>query len=571
MLKEEIKTLNIDLNTKSSNIVVQKAKDLTLEERLGGFGKAVHDLAKFQESHGPIKDAFDSENLLCVGTGVLTGQKVMTAKRGIFATFSPLETSLAGTPGIAYSTASGNFGSALKSTGFDDLLITGKLEVPSILVLNNNQLEIRETPELIGKTTSEKMQILKQYYPEASSAVIGPAGENLVRYASVAISTQDEEHMRFAGRMGMGAVMGSKNILGIVAQGDAPKLELENTKDLNLEIANGKGSSKYKLEGTWFANIKTQPKAGSGVFNNFSKAYDPRVEEIQKEKILEKGYKIKDKGCLGCGIKCGKYLEDSEGNVLGKKDYEPGALFGTNLGLYKEEEVMELISIADKQGLDSISAGTCLGYEMEITNNFGNFEFAKKTLEEIARGKHGLSQGLLRYAGNVPNAMQTKGVEFPAYLGNLDPAYGLVDEGGQHMVTDNHNAWKYVDPKTGEKATNSVKEWRENVLRGPQIMLYDILGLCKFAKATFDQTASLANQIYGLDLNAHDMKKIAIRTHMMAHNINKKQGFTEEDYIMPERCHESLPGMTIEHFNTKEFFNKVKAGVFEAYKNYKFD
>lgn len=573
MLKEETRTLNIDLTKKSSNIVVQKAKDLTLEEMLGGVGKSIHDTEKFLNKHGPIKDALAPENLLCVDTGILTGQKVMTGKRVNFGGLSPLKaTKNEYAPGFFDSTASGNFGPALKASGFDSLRITGKLDNPSILVINNGELEIREVPELIGKDTSEKIAKLKEYYPKASSAVIGPAGENLVRYASIAISTQDPEHMRFAGRGGFGAVMGSKNILGIVAQGNNPKLALENTKDLNIKIATGKATSKYRELGTYFANIFNQPKLGVGIFNNFKKGYDTVVEKMQKKNVLEEGYKINDKGCLGCGIKCWKEIE-KDGEMLGKIDYEPGALFGTNLGISDLSQIMNLIRIADKSGLDAISAGTCLGYEMEITNNFGNFEFAKQTLESIVKGEHKLGQGLLRYAGNAPNAMHTQGIEFPAYQANVNPGFAFAEIGGQHMKQDTYNAWVFKDPNTGEEATNSLEEWRDNIaIRGPYMGLYDILGLCKFAKVNFEETAELANQVYELNLTPDAMRNTARRVHMLGHKINKSQGFTKEDYVLPENCYNPIPEMTImPHFNTKEFFNKVKESVFETYKNYNFD
>jgi len=576
MTKEKMVTLTLNLNTKTSDVAIQDTSKLSLEEKIGGFGKAVHDIEKYlQLASSPILDAYDSRNPLCIDLGFLTGTKLMTARRTVISGLSPLKTSNAGTNGIFYSTASGDLGPALVKAGLDSIRITGKLDNPSYLVFENGQVTIEDAKDLVAKTTQDKIMYLKEKYSDGAFAVIGPAAENMVRYASIAFSTSDQlkngtKNMRFAGRGGFGAVMASKNILGIVARGDASQdmgKDIGNIVALNREIGSGDRTKKYREKGTYFANIRNQNELGVAIFDNFSRGRDDRAIPLQKDNLITQGYNIKDKGCTGCGVRCWKEILSKEGIILGKIDYEPGALLGTNLGIYNIEQTVELITMTDEYGLDAISAGNCLGYEMQMQNKLGDFEFAKKTLQKIIKKEHGLSEGVKRYSNSAPNAMQTKGIEFPAYLGHFNLGYAFAIA-GQHMSMDTYNSWIYKDSTT--QATNTVTEWIENIFRGPQMILYDMNGACKFAKVTFDEVAQLYNNVYGTNVNAHNMRSVARRVHMLARRIDINQGFNESDDTLPEDCFKEITNSNAPYFNTKEFFEKVKAGVLEEYKNYKF-
>jgi aldehyde:ferredoxin oxidoreductase len=229
---------------------------------------------------------------------------------------------------------------------------------------------------------------------------------------------------------------------------------------------------------------------------------------------------------------------------------------------------MKLIELTDTLGLDAISTGNCLGYEMEMKNKFGDFKFAVDTLLQISEHKHGLSEGVKRYSNNAPNAMQTKGIEFPAYLAHINPGFAFAIA-GQHMSMDTYNSWIYKDSTM--EAKNTVDEWVENIFRGPQMILYDMNGVCKFAKVSFDEVAQFYNQVYNnSSVNAHDMRKVARSVHMLARRIDTNQRFDESDDVLPEKCFEKFPDTDAKYFNTKEFFEQVKAGVLKEYKDYKF-
>jgi len=565
MFKKYLKTLEVDLDNKKSDIIMKKVSDVSLEEKMGGMGKSFHDLQKHIFQNSDLTDAYDPRNLLSFNIGFLTGSKVMTGLRTYVSALSPLKTSKSGSNGVYFSAASGQLGSQIRSLDFDSINITGKLDKPSYLVLDENGLTIKDASELIGKTTDQKIKILSKNYDKSGFAVIGPAGENLVRYAAIAFSTGDQlrnntNHMRFAGRGGMGAVMGSKNILGIVIKGTGKKQDAGNVVSINKEIATGKLTSKYRETGTYCGNMKKLDGLGVGVHDNFSKGKDERLTNILRETLMEKGYSGKNKGCTGCAIKCWKEIHSPDGKILGKLDYEPGSLLGPNLGIYKIDDILELINLADELGLDSMSAGVCIGFEMQKQDKFGDIEFAKDLIKQIANKEHGLSEGVARYAPNDLNAMHVKGLELAAYLGNLNPAYAVVVAGPHTSMTTYNNAW-YAGPETD----NSVKEWVGNTVRGVKALLYDMNGLCKFSKVDFEDVINLYENVYDEKITIDDVKNLGMKVYLIGREIDKQLGFTSEDEILPESCHNPIKESKIPHFNTKEFFQEYKKQIYKEF------
>jgi len=564
-MKTTICKLKINLTNKSVEKALVPAGQLSLEERLGGFGLAVHDFAKHLEQNPELRDAYNPNAPIYITTGFLTGTKVMTAKRTYICGLSPQKTSKAGTNGIFYSAASGDFGPKLAALGIDSVEIIGKSETPVYLVFDSNGVHFQDATNLLEKTTDEKILALAEMHPSYASAAIGPAAENGVRFANIALSTHDQiknksGNLRFAGRGGMGSALWNKNLVAVVAGGgeSVTNHDVGDVLALNKEIATGKRTAKYKAMGTMFGNIEQMDGVmGVNVHENFSHGSSPQTAALFKPNLLQSGHTIKDKGCLCCGIKCWKEI-NKDGKSLGKVDFEPGMLLGPNLGIYEIEKVMELIRIVDNSGVDAITAGACLGYEMEQKNNFGDFDFAKDLLLQIIAGKHPLKDGLMRYAGNAPSAMHVKGVELPAYPGNFNPGYAFAIRGGDHMSMDTYNGAWYPG------AVNDLPEWIENIIRGPQIINYDLNGACKFAKVTFGEVAELYSRIFGGEKPTEDgMRDVAKRVYRLARGIDAKLGFTSEDDVMPEKCFEPYVGSRIKPFMTQDFFSQVKKGVEE--------
>jgi len=577
-MKPEITTLKIDMASEQIEVRKTPTTALSLEQKIGGFGKAVHDQEAHLAAHPDLTDAYDPRNMLNIDIGFTTGSSLMTAHRTCFSGLSPLKSSKisAGTPtpggparftnGLMYSTASGDLGAAIRQAGIDSIQIVGRHATPVYLHIENGEMTLFDATDLIGKTTHEKIIALASKHDGAAYAAIGPASEHGVRYGAIAFSTSDQlkrgsKHMRFGGRGGFGAVMASKNILGIVAKGDPKnKLDLGSIAPWNKEIATGPKTEKYRKYGTYGYNIEAADANKAGIYDNFSHNKDARVMSLAREQIKEQGIKVNSKGCTACGIKCWKEVE-KDGKALGKIDYEPGSLLGPNLGLYDITQTMELIEITDMLGMDGISAGVSLGFEMDRQGRFGDFAFAKELLLKIANGEHDLKDGVFRYAPGAPNAMHAKGIEFPAYLGNLNPGYAFAIGGG-HMTMDTYNSWCYRDEKGN--ATNSVEEWIENIVRGPQMMLYDMNGICKFAKVDFSQVAELYNRVYGESVTPDDLRTVTKLTQLRVRRIDESRGFGPEDDVLPAACHKDL-GFMIPHFNTPEFFSAVKEGVYARY------
>src|SRR3989344_1255676 len=558
-MRTKINTLNVNLLNRQISKESADASELTLEQKLGGFGKAVHDIKEYLDKNPNLNDAYNPENLICFGIGFLTGSKVTAARRAYVCGLSPLKTSKSGANGIYFSAASGDLGSMIASCDLDSINITGKSESPVYLFLDSNNGNVNARLEdagfLQGKTTDEKIKALAQAHPGAAFAVIGPAGERMVRYASIAFSTYDQikkgtKNMRFAGRGGMGAVMAGKKLFAIAATGKEFSRDVGDVATLNKAIVNGGRAFKYRDKGTFDGNLDGMEELGVNVHNNFSAGKSDGTERLYRENRAKEGYDVVDKGCYACGIKCWKE------NKLGKLDFEPGVLLGINLGIKDIKQTMELINISDEMGVDSMSAGVCLGYEMQKQGKLGDFDFAKGLLLKIARGEHPLKEGLFRYAGNAPDAMHAKGLEFAAYPGNLNPGYAFAIA-GPHTSMDTYNgAWYPL-------AKNSSEEWIENIIRGPQILLYDMNGACKFSKIRFDEVAVLYERVFGEKVTPDDLRDVAKKAYRIARGIDKRLGFTQEDDVMPEKCFEPYPGSTINHFMTKDFFEKVKQGVYE--------
>ncbi|MBT3297562.1 hypothetical protein HN385_01415 [archaeon] len=574
--KQISKELNINLNLEQVNLKLRE--EYNLEEIIGGFGRAVHKLNDHIDYNPGLTDAYDPNNLICFDIGFLTGSKVMTSKRTYVSSLSPLKTSNAGTNGIYYSTASGGFGSALRDCDLDAINIIGKCQNPSYLVIDysSGKLEtsFQDAGDLMGNTTDQKISSLSEKYDNASFLVIGLAGENLVRCANIAFSTSDQlrkgtNHMRFAGRGGMGAVMGSKNLVAIVVKGEREVSRTHyksqslgnDVKEINREIARGEGTRKYRELGTFFSNIESLEYLSAGIHQNFSQGNDVNTRNLFRDYLIQDGIEIKDKGCLGCGIKCWKELF-KEGKVLGKLDYENGSLLGPNLGINDVEQIQQLINLTDGYGMDAMSTGVCLGYEMEIQGKFGNFEFAKQMIEKIASGEHGLKEGVKRYSesiGQTENAMHVKGVELAAYLGQVNPGYAFAIAGPHTSMMTYNSSWKLT-------ANNSVEEWSENIIDGVIPIIYDMNGLCKFSKVSLGDVSKQLNLLTGVETSSDELKNCARKVALLARNIDYKLGFNESDDILPERCYQDLEINELgEHFNTKEFFERLKHSVYNSY------
>ena len=588
----QLNSVRINLTDQSAEVRTVQCEDL--EDVIGGIARGF----KLLEDC-PTDDAYSPDATLLLNLGILSGTDFMTGLRTFFHAYSPLKTSLTGKPSAMWSAGSGKFGTKLRHLDINEIHLSGRCEKPTLLRIHRDgddgpvQFSFEDASEYVGLMVNEKIQKLHQKYPEAHFAVIGPAGENYesVRYASIALSTENQlksgdNKPRFCGRGGMGGVMGSKNLQAIVADvkdrtGSKAPPEM---KELNLEVARGKGSAKFRDKkkfngqgGTW-ANYDAMQPAHILPEMNFVPTGTQVSVPLFRDNVEQGPYVVKDESCYRCGIACHKNVYDETddgkaGKFRAKLDFEPLNLLSSNVGIFNPDECLELCEIVDQMCMDSISAGTSLSYVMEYNRRhpdapiaggvtFGDYEGAKRVLTEIGQGKlKQVGQGVMRLGQELNEtgyAMHSKGVEYPAYLPQTNPGYPWALAGGHmsmrtylSLLVEQETGMDYwVDLITSPKST-----------RGLSILRDDLLGACKFCGLSDDLIVKAIRALTGLDLTVEDLQNTIRRVFLRGYRLEKRQGFTDEDYVMPSESHDEYPQIKLPHFNTPEFFGELKQRV----------
>ena len=557
-----------------------------LEEVLGGFGRSFQMLARLD-----IDDAYAAENPLIVNTGLLTGTDIMTGLRTYFSAYSPLKASNRGLPAAMWSAGSGKFGSKLKWAGVDELVFANKSAKPVYALIKEGesgpQFSLEPAEHLLGMNTHEKIMALQQAHADAHFAVIGPAGENFasVYFAAVAMSTENQlksgdDKSRFAGRGGMGSVMGSKNLIAIVAQSKDKFGKLSPAvRDLNREISGGMGSRKFReknkggMGGTW-TNYEPLQKFYLVPENNFRPTANDGIEDMFRDN-LEDQFVIKAESCFRCGIHCHKnmYARDADGKrgeFLAKFDYEPLNLLATNLGIHDPHQAARLIKRVDLLGMDSISCGTTVSYVLDYNQRhpqapllngatFGEFDKVMELIEDTGQGRlPDLGRGVKRLAdqaGEPGYAMQVKGLELPAYLPDTNPGYPWAIAGG-HMTM-------YTFLLLAVDGDTSMDYWVKAITeRGYLPLRDDLIGMCKFAGMTPDMALTAIKEATGLEVTAEELTAAIRRAFLRGLALERKQAYSDEDYTLPAQVFEDPnANLKTENFITPEFFAEMKSRV----------
>jgi aldehyde:ferredoxin oxidoreductase len=494
-----------------------------------------------------------------------------------------------------WSAGSGKFGTKLRHLDVDEIIFTGRCEKPTLLRIHRDtddgpvQFSFEDASDLVGMQVNPKIMKLRDRHPNAHFAVIGPSGENYenCRYAAIALSTENQlksgdNKPRFCGRGGMGGVMGSKNLIAIVVDTKdrvGPKAPPE-LKELNQEVARGKGSAKFRDKtkfggggGTW-ANYDSLNPVHAMPEMNFVPTGTRVSLPLFRDNWEQGPYVVKDESCFRCGISCHKnvYDEGADGKAAkfrAKLDFEPLNLLSSNIGIFDPEECLELCEVVDQYCMDSISVGTTLSYAMEYNRRnpdrmiahgmkYGDYKTAHKVLEEIGQGKlPELGQGTLRLSkqlGAPEYAMQSKGMEYAAYLPQTNPGYPWALAGG-HMSMKTY-LLLLVEKETG------MDYWVDAITnRGMSIIRDDFLGVCKFSGMTDDNMVKAITALTGLEITAQDIQKTIRRVFLRGYRLELRQGFTDADYTMPEEAHDEYPQIQLPHFNSREFFGELKTKV----------
>ena len=579
------------VNLNSGSTQFSELPAASLEEALGGIGRALPFLTTRK-----VSQAYSPENPLLVTTGLLTGTEVMTGLRVYFSAYSPLKASSAGKPAAMWSMASCKFGSKLKWAGVDELLFEGRSGKPVYALVRETEtgpaVELLPAEDLRGLDTHEKIMRLKERYTDAHFAVIGQAGEAYENnyMASVALSTENQlktgdDKCRFAGRGGMGSMMGYKNLLAIVAQ-SKDKLGKVNpvVRDLNRAINAGPGTVKFRekdkggMGGTW-ANYEPLHKVHAVPENNFRPKGDDTAMRMSRDTV-EKSYVIKAESCFRCGINCHKNVyekkaDGTKGKYMAKFDYEPVNLLSTNLGIHDAAQAADLIRLVDNLGMDNISVGSTVAYVMDYNARhpdtpllngakFGDYAKARQLIDDMGHGRAPkLARGLKRLSESLNEtgyAMQVKGLELPAYVPDTNPGYPWAIAGG-HMsmatflllaLQGNTSMDYWVDAIT-QKGLYQVRD--------------DLTGACKFAGMNHAQELTALKEVTGMDISQEDFLAAVRRTYLRGLVLEARQGYTDVDYTLPAQVFEKPnPGLGTPPFITTEFFAELRTKVWAVFR-----
>lgn len=576
----------IDLASKG--IKLEEIACRNLEDVLGGFGRSFQMLAERE-----ITEAYSEDNPLIMNTGLMTGSNLMTGMRTYFSAYSPLKKSKKGFPAAIWSTGSGKFGCKFKWTGLDEVIFEGRSEKPVYILLSKGsdgpQIEIKSAEKLLGLTTHEKIMALQKIYSDAHFAVIGPAGENYqsVTMGAIALSTVNQlkskqDKSRFAGRGGMGSLMGYKNLIAIVAQSqDKIGVTSPQLNKINKEIIKGGTSTKFQPiaqgggGGTW-ANYDVLQSFHAVPENNFWPKGDTRPNNLFRKHVKE-DLDVISAGCYRCAIRCHNNIhrrneDGSTGEFLAKFDYEPLNLLGANIGIMDGAQVGELIHTTDNLGMDAISIGVTLSYVLDYNERhpeapvfngatFGDFE---KIMELLVQTGHGeladIGCGVMQLSeklGEASYAFHVKGLELPAYLPETNPGYAFAIAGG-HMSMGTHTLLV-------REGDTSLDSWVK-AITGAGLMFVgsDLIGTCKFIGLAMDNSMLIEAIKTETSLQVHPEELVAAvrRAYLRGLKLELKQGYEDSEFTLPAQVFDKRNGnITLPHFVTPDFFAELKKRV----------
>lgn len=426
--------LKIDLTRQTTELYPWTDEDR--KKYLGGkimAAKILYDLLD------PSVEPLSEDNIVVISTGPFTNTGAPASSRFNVSSISPL------TKLITSSNCGGNFGMMLKKAGYDALIITGRSDDQIWIELNEKDIVFHKADSLWGMNVEEVQEALPK---RSGKLVIGPAGENLVKYAG--LFSQE----RTAGRGGLGAVFGYKNLKAIASFGTCkPMINSDKTKELYKKWI--KRIRKHPLTGTQL------PKYGTAglltvmhhnkilATRNFKHGKFDGFERISGEYLAE-NHLIKNKGCITCPIQCGRQVE-IDGRIVKGPELETLGLFGANICNDNMKSILEWNLKLDHLGMDSISTAGSIAFAMELNEKglwdnelkFGETEKISDLLEDIAYRRgigNDLAEGVKHLSekyGGKEFAIHSKGMELSAYeprsaIGQ-GLGYAVSNRGGCHL------------------------------------------------------------------------------------------------------------------------------------------
>lgn len=546
------KVLRINLTEKQIKL---EDLDMNLARKyLGGRGLATK---IFMDEVDPNVEPLSPENKLIVASGPLTGTTVPTGGRYMVITKAPL------TGTIGCSNSGGYFGAELKSAGYDMIIFEGKADSPVYISIEDDKVEIKDASHLWGKLVSEATdELMNEYGQKARVLCIGPAGERLSKIAAIM-----NDYDRAAGRSGVGAVMGSKNLKAVVVKGtkkakyadeeETKKVVSDKIKMIRENGITGEGLPTYGT--AVLVNIINEH--GILPVKNFQKAYSEDADKISGE-TMTRDILVRRNPCYRCPIACGRWVKLKDGREGGGPEYETIWAFGADCGIYDIDAIAEANFWCNEYGLDTISAGTTIAAAMELYEKgyikneeieedgysfkFGDVEaiigWTKKMGAREGFGDK-LAEGSYRLCESygVPElSMSVKKQELPAY----DPR-GVQGHGLEYATSNRggcHVRGYMISPEilgSPEKLDRFTLEGKAEWVKVFQDLtaVIDSLGVCLFTSFALgaQDYVELMNAVSGTDYNVDTLLEAGSRIYTLERLFNIKAGIDPKEDKLPKR------------------------------------
>ncbi len=558
------------VNLSHNSISVETTDEKFRRMYLGGAGFVSYFLLK--ELHKGT-DPLGSDNKLIFAIGPVTGAPLPGSGRNCVGAKSPL------TGGIAKSEVGGFWGAELKRAGYDIIIVEGRAEKPVYLWVHNGEASIRDATHLWGMKTKETQKSIRSELGDnlIQVAQIGPAAEKLVRYACIMNGLFDT-----AGRGGLGAVMGSKNLKAIAVRGhqatrittpervaEFKKWRVDNKSTLGLtnklqEFGTGSAMAVYEANG----NLPVR---------NFRDGLFPSVNKIDAQAVKDT-IRIGMDGCFACSVRCKKVVEFQEpypvDSAYGGPEYETLTALGSNCGIDNLKAIAKGSEMCNAYSLDTISVGAVIAFAMECFENgiltaedtndielrFGNDEAMLKIIELIARREgigNLLAEGVSRAAQKIGKgaskfAMQVKGLEPGMHEPRLKRGLGLGfmvnPHGADHVCNVLDDTFVEDRQLKGIKPLGILEPLSMDDIGPRKVALFKLMQLkhiiedslvtCMLLPYTHQQLADITAVVTGWDTGVVEQMRIAERILTITRLFNIREGFTAADDELPQRFYQ---------------------------------
>ena len=542
--------LKIDLTDETYDVVTLNEEILLTY--LGGKGLASYLLYSINP---PGVDPLSPDNCLIFATGPITNSRIWGSSRyGVF-TKSPQ------TGFYSESYAGGKVPEAIDASGFDAIVVKGRSKRPTVVLVHPDGAEFFDASDIWRMDTYDTEDTVNRKFvgavpgsEKSGAVVIGPAGENRVRFAVI-----ENDYWRSAGRTGVGTVMGSKHLKAIVFKGNKRRslFDAKGVRYFSREVAeeskNNPVVQAYRNMGTSLM-VKRINQAKAFPTKYWSKGFFDQWEKISAE-ALHRQCRVQPRACAKCFIACGRMTTVSNGRHAGLRiegpEYETIFAFGGLCMIDSIEEIAYLNDICDRLGMDTISAGNLCGLTIEAVRkkkinvkvDYGDVDAIAGLLKKIAN-RQGIGDILARgikHAANVwgmeDMAVHVKGLEPPGYdprvLKGSGLAFAVSNRGACHLRATFHNPELkgMINPEVSRGKAEFLIDFED------RLTLMDAFILCRFFRDIYpwDRLSRIIEMTTGLKADKAALQKIASEISTLTRCFNIREGLKSEDDNLPTR------------------------------------